>query len=358
MAKRMIRIGVVGLGRIGWKWHCLELNRHPDFSLVAVVDSEAERRQEAEQTYRVVAYSSLSAMLNDARLEAVTIATPSHLHREMAEQALAAGLHVMVEKPMAVTGQEAAAMVRAAARRQCILTVYQSLRSQAYFQQLQSLLASGLIGSVYHVRLAGYRYVRRDDWQSLRKYGGGVLNNAGSHLLDQLLQLIGYEIGRVFSDLKRIASLGDAEDFVKIVLETKQGAIGELDMNQASPDGPPGLQVWGTGGRLTLLPEQTGFSAGLLHPETLSPKRLNRSLASRDRRYPYDEIGVEERMIAVDPTREVDIYARFASAIRKGTAPFVRPEEALAVMRLIDRCRNDSGRVQRVRQEGVKHRRG
>ena len=349
MARRKVRIGVAGLGRIGWKWHCAELDRHAGFDLVAVQDVVPDRLQEAEQTYGVAAYADFAEMLAEARLEAVTIATPSHLHAEMARQALAAGCHVMVEKPMAVDSREAAGMARAAARSGRILTVYQSLRAFAYWQHLQALLATGLVGQVYQVRLANYRFVRRDDWQSLTRYGGGILNNAGSHLLDQLLQVIGYDVARVYGNLKRIATLGDAEDFVKMVVETKRGVIGELDINSACPVVGPPLQVWGTRGTITLAPDQTSFSIATFQPEGLPEKHLQRGLASRDRRYPNDEIPVEETVVPVEAKYEVDIYARFAKAIRTGSTPFVQPEEPLAVMKLIDRCRAENGRVQRLR---------
>jgi predicted dehydrogenase len=65
---------------------------------------------------------------------------------------------------------------------------------------------------VYHVRRALFNFARRDDWQSLRRYGGGMLNNYGAHAIDQVLQLIGYDIRRVFCNLRLVASLGDADE--------------------------------------------------------------------------------------------------------------------------------------------------
>ena len=80
-------------------------------------------------------------------------------------------------------------------------------------------------------------------------------------------------------------------------------------------------------------------------PERLPPKRLDVSLASEGRRYPSDDIPWEEEVVPVDPSLEVDVFADFARAIRRGVAPAVRPEEALAVMRLIERCRRGAGAV-------------
>jgi len=287
-------------------------------------------------------------MLRHGGLDAITIATPSHLHARMAVAALRAGCHVLIEKPMARDAKEAEAIVRAAEEAGRLVTVFQSLRALAYFQHLQRLLAGGIIGQVYQVRLTGYRYVRRNDWQSLSRYGGGVLLNGGSHLIDQLLQLIGYNVSRVFCDRKVVASLGDAEDVLKLVVVTREGATGEIEMNQAATVSPSGPQVWGTEGALELTPSLDAFTVTLLDKSDLSPKELDPSLASRDRLYPNDDIWVKTKTIGVDPGYLVDIYANFASAILQGTPLFVKPEEPLAVMRLIDECRRDSGRVRRV----------
>lgn len=348
---RRIRIGVAGLGRIGWKCHCREIAQSSDFELAAVQEVVPERRREAEQVYGVPSYATLGAMLRRGNLDAVTIATPSHLHSRMAVAALRAGCHVLVEKPMARDAKEADAIVQAAEKAGRLVTVFQSCRALPYFQHLQRLLSTGIIGEVYHARLTGYRYVRRDDWQSLSKYGGGVLLNAGSHMIDQLLQLIGYNVTRVFCDRKVVASLGDAEDVVKIMVATREGVTGEIDINQAASVSSSGPQVWGTEGALELNAGLDTFTVTLLDRSQLSPKELNPSLASRDRLYPNDDIWVKQKTILVDPSYLVDIYANFASAILRGEPLFVKPEEPLAVMRLIDRCRQDSGRVHRFHEE-------
>ena len=175
MAERRLRIGVAGLGRIGWQFHCKTLAQHPDFELAAVQDIEPERRREAETTYGAVAYAAFADLLRHPDLDVVTIATPTHLHRDMALDALRAGCHVVLEKPMAQDTQEAEAIVRAAARRGRLLTVYQPHRTMAYFQHLVRILQSGKIGEVYHVRRALFSFARRDDWQSLRRDGGGLV---------------------------------------------------------------------------------------------------------------------------------------------------------------------------------------
>ncbi|HOJ21454.1 MAG TPA: Gfo/Idh/MocA family oxidoreductase [Armatimonadota bacterium] len=347
MATKPLRIGVAGLGRIGWSFHCKTLAAHPDFELVAVQDIEPERRQEAERTYGVTAYAEFADLLRHADLDVVTIATPTHLHHDMALDALSAGHHIVIEKPMAQEVSEAEAIASEARRRGRLVTVYQPHRVMAYFQHLTRILQAGTIGEVYHVRRALFNFARRNDWQSLQRYGGGMLNNYGAHCIDQVLQLIGYDIRRIFCNLRLVASLGDADDVVKILIETHKGVLGEIDINQASAIRPYELQVWGAHGAVTL--ERNTFTVRYFDPAELPEKALDPGLASANRAYPSDNVPFREESFPVDPSLAVDFYGNLASAIREGTPLLVPPEETLAVMRTIERCREDAGRILETR---------
>ena len=209
--EKPLRIAVAGLGRIGWIQHARSLVKHADFRLVAACDPEADRRAEAERELKCRAFADYAQMLEQAELDAVVIATPTHLHKPMALAALRRGVHVILEKPMALDAREAAAIIRAARSRRRVLTVYQPARLGAQFQHLRRLIASGRIGRIVHVQEGSFSHWRRNDWQALRKYGGGMLANYGAHAIDTTLQLIGYDIQRVFCHRQIIASLGDAE---------------------------------------------------------------------------------------------------------------------------------------------------
>lgn len=340
----IIRMGVAGLGRVGWPFHCAQIARHRQFRFVAVQDPEPARRREAEKVYGVRSFERFTDMLRESALDAVAIATPTHLHRAMSEEALRAGCHVMLEKPIAMDALEAAAIVRAAARRKRVLTVYQPRRADASFQHFVKLASSGIVGDVYHVRRGMFQLAMRDDWQALSKFGGGMLNNYGAHALDQVLQLVGYDIQRVYCSLRIVASAGDAEDVVKIVLETRSGALGEIDINQASTSSPYFLEAWGTRGTIEIDPTDLEHITVRHFPRSaVRVRKVNANLASPGRRYPEGNVRVTEERVAVDAGLQVDVYDDLARAIRTGAAPFVKPEEPLAVMRLIARCREDAG---------------
>ena len=204
MSKRKIRIGVIGLGRIGWQFHCKTLADHKDFILAGVADVDSQRCREAEETYNCVSFTDYVELLDMDGLDVAVVAAPTHLHKEIALAALRRDLHIYLEKPLALDFDEARSIVRAARRKAKVLSVYQPQRAAAVHQHLLQIMRSGVIGQVYQVRFGRFNCVRRDDWQSLRRYGGGMLNNYGAHYLDLLLYFIGYDVKRVFCQLRRV----------------------------------------------------------------------------------------------------------------------------------------------------------
>lgn len=348
MPRAKIRIAVAGLGRIGWRFHAQSLATHRDFKLVAVADTEPNRCQEAREEFGCEAFVDFEEMLAEVRLDAVVIATPTHLHKDMALAAFRRGLHVLLEKPMATDLTQARMIVRSAKRAGVVLTTYQPHRVSAYYQHLRRLLDRGKIGTVYWVRRGQFSFARRNDWQSLRKYGGGMLNNYGAHALDLVLNLIGYDVRRVFGDMQLSASLGDAEDVVKVVIETRSGNIGEAEINQASTIKPYELLVWGTTGALEY--EQGVFKLRYFDPRKLPPKELDPRLASADRKYPADDIEFREETIPVDGKYQIDVFHDFATALRTGAPTVVRPQEILTVMKVMELARESSERIRDLRR--------
>lgn len=341
MKKKPLKIGVIGLGRIGWDFHCPALVKHHDFVLAGVVDTLPERCAEAKARYGCPAFADYRELLEKVPLDAVVVASPTHLHLPMAVAALKQGIHVLLEKPMALDAKEAAAIERAARRYRRVLTVYQPHRMAAYFQHLKRLIDSGVIGKVYHIRRGLFSFSQRNDWQSLRRFGGGMLANFGAHGLDQVLQLAGCDIDRVFCRLGRVASLGDAEDVVKVVIQTRAGVLGEVDINQACVMPLYEFEVLGTTGAISLKGRELHVRSFL--PAQLPTRQLEQGLASAGRQYPAGGPTCKDQVIPVDERYAVDVYADFARAIRNGTQPQVKPQESVSLIDLIDRCRRTSG---------------
>jgi predicted dehydrogenase len=323
--------------------HCASLSKHKDFELVAIADPMEERRREAASVYGCRTHASHRDMLDAGGLDVVFVASPTHLHKSNAIEALRAGLHVFLEKPMALNATEARAIIREAEKAKRVLTVCQPHRAMAYFQHALSIIRSGRLGTVYHIKRADFRFVRRNDWQAMLKYGGGMLNNYGAHFLDQLLTITGSDIQHLYCHLRRVASLGDSDDVVNVIYDTRNGMVGELEINEATLIAPYDMVVYGTHG--VLQKEGNRFRIRYFSPKALPRKKLDTDLASSGRLYPNDSITPKEEVVDIDGKYAVDYYADFSHAIRTGAQPMAKPRETLAVMLVLAQCRKASGRI-------------
>lgn len=190
-----LRFGVLGAGQIS-RMACQEINRHADAHVVALSDPNAERLAElAKALGGVRTYADSQALLADPELDAVFIATPNALHAPLAMRALAAGKHVLVEKPFATSASEAEAVIEAAERADRTLSVGMNLRFLPDAQRLADVVRGGKLGRVYHAKAFWFRRAgipKLGTWFCKKELaGGGALFDIGVHLLDLALFAMG-----------------------------------------------------------------------------------------------------------------------------------------------------------------------
>lgn len=341
---RSLRTAVVGLGRIGWQFHLPQIRSHAGFELAGVVDPLAERRAEALAEYRAPGFEQLGPCLESVRPDLVVLASPTRFHVEHAEGAFAAGCEVFCDKPMAATLAEADRMVAAAQRCGRKLLVYQPERCSREVVALRGLLARGLIGPVYLIKHTRTAYTRRHDWQAFQRHGGGMLNNYGAHLIDACLHVAGSPAARITCRLRRIASLGDADDVVKALIETESGVLIDIDINMATAH--PMLPRWhvaGSWGSLVLDDEAQAWRGRWLDPAQLPPLAPEAGLAAGGRRYGSGEgLPWQEAAFPLDGVEAVDYYARAYDYFTGAGEPVVTAAESRELMRVIDECRRDA----------------
>ena len=178
----------------------------------------AARRAEAAAEFACETYDDYGKMLRGTNADVITVATPSAFHGPQTIAALKAGKHVVVEKPLSTSVREADRMIAAAATCRRHLMIHQNYRISRSFTFMQALVKSGKLGKLTHLAFNSSSYARRNDWQCLRANAGGLLNNHGTHALDQLLTLVRSPIKDVLCDMKHISDAGDVEDQVTILL--------------------------------------------------------------------------------------------------------------------------------------------
>ena len=221
-----VRVGIIGLGRSGWSIHALGLQQMPEhYQIVAVADLIEARRREAEQDFDCRAYASYADLLADPEVELVVVAPPSYLHAVYTIAALQAGKAVLCEKPMAENLSNADSMLAAARRTGSLLTMFQNRRGEASYLKVREVIASGVLGRVFQIKMTVHSFGRRWDWQTLKGFAGGQLRNNGVHYLDQALELMDLASEaresvepEVFYNGVNALALGDAEDSFKVIL--------------------------------------------------------------------------------------------------------------------------------------------
>lgn len=215
---KVIKMGIVGIGRIGWLMADEEISLYPDkYEIVAACDLLPERTKKMADKFGCKEYSDYSEMLKQDDIEIVYIATRSCDHYKHAIMAFEAGKDVLLEKPVTVSYDQALDLYSRANKEGCPrLFVHQQRRFEAAFMRVKDIIDSGKLGKVFEVNVEEKGFQHRDDWQTINEYGGGQLLNWGPHIIDHSLQLLGTPVADIQSYLCQVAAGGDCEDHLRI----------------------------------------------------------------------------------------------------------------------------------------------
>ncbi|MDD2709982.1 MAG: Gfo/Idh/MocA family oxidoreductase [Verrucomicrobiae bacterium] len=334
-----VRVGLAGLGRSGWFNHAVTLHAlGGKYQLAAVTDPNPNRCREAAGKFGARIHGDFDALLGDPDVELVVVATPNRLHCEQALLALARGRHVVVEKPMAGDESQADQMIEASQREKRILTVFQNQRYMPAFKKVEEVIASGKLGRIAQIRICVHSFGRRWDWQTLKEFNGGELNNTGPHFLDQALMLFGAAEPEVFCHLDRTLTSGDAEDHVKVILRAPGAPLVEVEISKAAAYPQNLWTVWGTQGGLTgtareLSWKYVDFSKMPARPVERQPT-TDRSYNSET--YTWQEEKWQEPKDS--PSTQTLFYEDLYKTLRQGAPLVIQPGQIRRQMALIHQC--------------------
>ncbi len=309
-----LKLGLVGLGGMG-RSH-LEKEMHlPEVRFVGVADVVKEAVDEISARYDIPGFYSYRDLIDSGTCEAVLIATPHPFHAPIALYAMERGLHVLSEKPIAVTVSEADRMITAAQRAGVVLGVMFQTRTEPHIKRAHQLLAEGAIGRIYRsVMIAShwYRtqaYYDSGAWRGTWKgEGGGVLMNQSPHSLDLLIWLGGKPSrvqARVATRLHRIR----VEDTVEAMLDYDEGHTGWLYTTTAEWPGENRLEFTGDRGKL------------VIQDRTLRLYRMKRSIqeeTATGTMWGKPEGEWETIEVAPEPAGHARVVQQFVRAIRLG----------------------------------------
>ena len=341
MKKRKINTAIAGLGRSGWAIHCrlFEPLLDTQYRITAVFDKDSRRCSEAEDRFGCRSYKSYPAMLRDKDVEIVVVATPSHFHTTHTIRALEAEKHVVCEKPMATCLKDADSMIASAKKNKRKLFIFQNNRYDPIFLKVKQIIDSGVLGRIVQIRIAYHSFSRRWDWQTLKKNGGGNLNNTGPHPIDQALVLFGEGTPKVFCVRDKALTLGDADDHVKLILYGKNKPVIEVEISSACAYPQDRWLVMGTQGTLTGSP--TGVKWKYFNPKSL-PKREVDEHPTPDRGYNRENLKMTEKSWDASKTKNPGEYGFYPDVYRSiidDKPMYISPESVRRQIWVMDECR-------------------
>jgi scyllo-inositol 2-dehydrogenase (NADP+) len=193
-----IRVGLLAYGAIGHE-HNQAVQATPGLGLAAVCDTNPERVAAAlDLAPDAASFADAGQMLDSGLIDLVVVSTPPDSHFRWAKEALNRGIHVVLEKPMALTADECDELMAIAASRDLLLVVYQNRRYDADFVTMARLIRSGEIGEVfqYDSFVGGYSKPC-SYWHSDAAVSGGAIFDWGSHFLDQVLSVMPAPVAHV-----------------------------------------------------------------------------------------------------------------------------------------------------------------
>ncbi len=329
-------VAVIGAGAIGLD-HLASFRQHPAARLVALAETSPERGREAAERFGVpTLVADYRELLGRDDVHVVSIALPNHLHAPVALDALRAGKHVMLDKPMATDARDAARLVAEARKRGRLLMVGQNIRFSPEVQTARRLVAEGVLGDVYHAKTAWTRRAgipRIGSWFTQKRFaGGGCCYDIGVHALDRCLYLLGeFEAAAVSG--QTYAQLGprgqgegtwgkgeidprrtfDVDDLAVALIRLKSGRTVLLETSWAAHQ--PVADFNGT--------QLFGTEAGL----GLPPLQLFR---------PTPRGYAVESVTPSTPYASANRMVHFVDCLLGRAEPFVQPAESLAVQRILD----------------------
>ena len=326
-----LRVALVGYGLAGKVFHAPLIAATDGLELAAVVSGDPVKVHSDFPDVPVL--TDFGAILSDAAMDVVVLATPDHLHCPQALAALDAGKHVVVDKPFAMTLGEARRITETAAARGRIVSVFQNRRWDADFLTLKRLVAEGGLGEIlqFESHFDRYRPDTGQRWKDRRD--GGVWQDLGPHLVDQALQLLGPPLA-VFADIGIQKPGGPAPDYAHVLLRYERARV-LLHCSQSVPEHGLRFVVHGTGGsyfKSGLDPQEEQAKAGLRPGDPRWGVDPGNGLLSRvEKGWVGPAVAVEN-----EHGNYQAFYAGLCEALRAGGPNPVPPEQAIAVMAILD----------------------
>ena len=319
--KERIRIGVVGTGAISQLAHIPVLSKMRGAELVAVCDNDRPKARALADRFGVPdTFTDIEDLLELDELDAMVIATPNHLHEPHVLAALAAKVHVLCERPLALTARGVERIVTAAGRADCKVLVGNNHRFRTDVQALDRFLRGGELGKVRGVRTGAYHFRHpAEGWRFRRaESGGGAFFEHGLPLLDLALWLADFPgVSRVSAHMERGRGSTAVEESMLVTLTSVNGVdlVFDVDAAYVGQEERWWFEVLASRGSARLAPLRVTKELNG-RPTDVSPR------------------GAAERESAFIQSYRAEL-AHFVAVIR-GDAPYEPPADQATLHRIVE----------------------
>ncbi|MEG9430487.1 MAG: Gfo/Idh/MocA family oxidoreductase [Christensenellaceae bacterium] len=332
-----MKLGIIGYGGMG-AYHCTRISEGNHKSLTqlkikGVFDID-EKRNETARKQGLYVYSSMEEMLSDEEIGGVLIATPNDTHAPIAKAAAEYGKHILSEKPIACSPEEAKRMYEVAEKNGVTLCVDQNRRFDRDYLTMREIVKSGEVGKVYRVEsiVSGGNGIP-GAWRKEKARGGGMMLDWGVHLLDQMYMLYGkperiicrasYVLNEEVDD--GFSFLAEYQDGTEYLISVETNCfVPRTRWTLLGEEGTAHILDWSVNGEVIRVKERHDDGLHAIH----AGNGLTKTMATR-----------REETLERVPLPEVfadyfAIYNNFLD-VMKGGEPITRKEEVLAVMNLM-----------------------
>ncbi|WP_341225266.1 Gfo/Idh/MocA family oxidoreductase [uncultured Arcticibacterium sp.] len=331
----MIKVGLVGFGLSGRWLQAPYFVLHPNFDLKYIVTSQDIGQDLFKGTQKAV---DLDQLLADPEIDLISICSPSSTHFDYCKKALNAGKHVLVEKPMTATYEEAQELVELCKKVNKTLMIYQNRRFDGDFMTVKRVIESGVLGEILSYEARWHRYnpiLNKKPWKEAVTPANGIIYDLGAHLIDQAIYLFGNPEsvnGEVFTQREN-STIDDAFNMNMNYGKVKVKLSASLMVKEFEPR----YSIHGTNGSFIkhgLDPQEDHLKAGMLpgvHADfgfeaVENNGQLTANLAGMEMKGEIDTF----------PGDWMQLYNNLADVILNGAEPIIKPEEVAEQIRVIE----------------------
>lgn len=279
MSEKKIRVGIIGCGMITQRSHAPRFAEIPGVEITALCDLDKARMEAVQAAHAPGAalFTDYEELLQARLVDAVSIATPVHLHYPMTIAALETGCHVLCEKPMAMSQIQTRKMVVEAEAVGSVLQINLSCRYAPFYQTIARLLAEGALGEIRRLRAIRVHTTAPDQgwspgatWFVTHNQGGGIVGDIGVHVGD-MMQWYGGPVASVSAFTTTIREDIDVVDNATALFHFASGATGVLELSWTSPINHFRFEIHGSEAVLSAGAPAEGI---LIRPRTGEPRTI------------------------------------------------------------------------------------